>query len=419
MRKRVVVTGLGVVAPTGIGVKYFAEALWEGRSGISRIECFDPSAHAAQIAGQIRDFPHDDTDSVGPEGLRFVRLATVAAKEAMHDAGIEGAGGDPARYGTAIATAIGGMQMAAEHFAEVSEAGRGPVDPASTHPVLHEAATFNTASVAVADLYGFEGPCATITTGCTGGNDAIGVASDMIRRGEADVVVAGAAEAPLTPLAVAAFDVIGALSVRNEAPTAASRPFDRERDGLVLAEGAGLLVLEELEHARRRGVRIYAEVRGFGTTSNAYHMTDLESHGADLARSLELALIDARLNPNELCYINAHGSSTPMNDVAETNAIKTVLGDHAARTPVSSIKSTLGHALAAANAIEAVASVLSIEAGVLPPTINLDEPDEVCDLDYVPNEAREARVNALASPSSGFGGLHSTLVLSGISGGAA
>ena len=419
MRRRVVVTGLGVVAPTGVGKKPFAEALWEGRSGISRITCFDPSSHVAQIAGQVPDLPCDGSSSGSLEDLRFVRLAVVAAEEALHDAGIDGATGDPSRFGVGIATAVGGTQMTAEHFAEVTDAGRGPVELAATRPWLHEAATFNTASAAVADLHGFEGPCATITTGCTGGNDGIGFAADLIRRGEADVLVAGAAEAPLTPLAVAAFDVIGALSVRNDDPRAASRPFDRGRDGLVLAEGAGIVVLEELEHARRRGARIYAEVRGFGTTSNAYHMTDLAPHGADLARSLDLALKDARLNPEELSYINAHGSSTPMNDVAETNAIKAVLGDHAARTPVSSIKSTIGHALAAANAIEAVACVLAMEAGVLPPTMNLDEPDEACDLDYVPNEAREARVNALASPSSGFGGLHSTLVLSRLSEGAA
>lgn len=413
MRRRVVVTGLGVLAPNGTDIDSFSEALWNGRSGISRIACFDPSQHASQIAGQVPvDYLGEQQTQDPDDCLRFVRFAKEGAKQALHDAGMDGNGADSERYGVSIATAIGGTQMTAEHFADLTDEGLSPIDPSGAHPLLHRAATFNTASAAVAEDHRFEGICATLTTGCTGGNDAIGFATDAIRRGEADVMVTGASEAPLTPLAVASFDVIGALSVRNEAPQAASRPFDRGRDGFVIAEGAGVLVLEELEHARRRGARIYAEVRGFGSTSNAYHMTDLATHGEDLARSLKRALDDAKINPDELDYVNAHGSSTPQNDICETNAIREVLKDSAAGTPVSSIKSTIGHALAAANAIEAVASVLAIKEGVLPPTMNLEDPDEACDLDYVPGEARETHVGALASLSSGFGGIHSTLVLS-------
>jgi 3-oxoacyl-(acyl-carrier-protein) synthase len=413
MRRRVAVTGLGVLAPNGLGVEEFAAEMLAGRPAISRIGRFCADAYASQIAGHLPNdpAPYGATER-SVEDLRFVRLALTSAKEALEDAGIDGDFVDPPRFGVAIANAIGGTQMMTEHFVELTDEGRGAIDHQRAHQCLPHAATFNTASSAVADAHGLGGPCATLTTGCTGGNDALGFAAEVIRRGEADIMIAGAAEAPITPLAVAAFDAIGALSVRNDDPQSASRPFDRGRDGFVLAEGAGILVLEELEHARKRDARIYAEVRGFASTSNAYHMTDLALHGTDLARSFDLALADARVNADEVDYVNAHGSSTPQNDISETNAIKVVLGDHAIRTPVSSIKSMIGHALAAANAIEAVASVLSIEGGVLPPTINLEEPDRGCDLDYVPKEAREARVDVVASLSSGFGGIHSTLVLS-------
>ena len=413
MQRRVVITGLGVLAPNGVGIKAFSEALWAGRSAISRIKSFDASSHAAQIAGEVSSIP---TSLGGPEhpagDLRFVRLALAGADEALADAGVDADTVDPTRAGVAIANAVGGTKEMAEHFGELTDGGLAAVDHRHAASWLYHASNFNAASAAVADAHGLEGVCATIATGCTGGNDALGFAANVVRRGEADVMVAGAAEAPITPISVSAFDVIGAMSVRNDDPEAASRPFDRGRDGLVLSEGCGLVVMEELEHACRRGAYIYAEVCGFGTTSNAYHMTDLALHGDDLARSLKLALADARVNPDELDYINAHGSSTPQNDVAETNAIKAILGDAAYSTPTSSIKSMIGHALAAANAIEGVASALSIDRGVLPPTINLEDPDEVCDLDYVPNEAREARVDTVASLSSGFGGIHSTLVLS-------
>lgn len=414
MWRRAVVTGVGVVAPNGVGAAAFAESLWQGRSGVARISCFDPSAHASQIAAEIGDF-NPQKVGIAPEIVeredRFVYLALVATEEALRDGAIELSREDPTRLGACIATAVAGTKRMAEHFAVVTEGGQQPVQLALTYPSLHLAAAFNSASVAVASLYGFQGPCMTLATGCTGGNDAIGCVVDMIRCGEADVMVAGATEAPITPLVVACFDVIGALSTRNADPQRASRPFDRERDGFVLGEGAGILILEEWEHARRRGAHIYCEITGFGSTCNASHMTDLTPDGTDLSRSVTLALADAACPVERVDYINAHGSSTPQNDICETNAIKLALGPYAYRTPVSSIKSMIGHALAAANAIELVACVLVLEHQILPPTINLQEPDSACDLDYVPNCARDWPVHTIASLSSGFGGIHSTVVL--------
>ncbi|RCV50085.1 beta-ketoacyl-[acyl-carrier-protein] synthase family protein [Marinitenerispora sediminis] len=410
--RRVAVTGLGVLAPNGAGVKEYADALWEGRGAVSRITAFDPSGHLSQIAGQIRHPMLPASAAVDPEGEdRVVRLAELAAEEALANAGLDSALIDPARAGVAVANAIGGTTFMTEHFAEITGGGAGPIDVAAAHPRLHRSATFATPGSVVADRHGFEGPCATLTTGCTGGNDAIGFALDAIRRGDADVMLAGGAEAPITPFVVASFDVIGALSVRNGDPEHASRPFDRDRDGFVLAEGAGIAVLEEWRHARARGAPVLGEVLGYGSTCNAFHMTDLAADGVDLARSFRLALDDARCAPQRVGYVNAHGSSTPQNDVCETNAVKRVLGPHARSTPVSSTKSMVGHALAAANALEFAACVLALRDGVLPPTINLEEPDERCDLDYVPGTAREARPGVIASLSSGFGGIHSTVVL--------
>lgn len=410
--RRVAVTGLGVLAPNGVGVKAFGEALWEGRNAISRITAFDPEGFASQIAGQIPDTPLPGLPMDDPRGdARVVRLALAAAHEAVSQAGLDERSADPRRIGVSVSNAIGGTEYMTRHFGDLTGGGTGPIDFAAAHPLLHLTGTFNTPSAAVADAYGACGPVSTLATGCTGGNDAIGFALDTIRRGEADVMIAGAVEAPVAPFVVACFDVIGALSVRNDDPAHASRPFDRDRDGFVLAEGAGLAVLEEWEHAVARGVPILGEVLGYGTTCNAFHMTDLEERGLDLARSFRLALDDARVRPDQVGYVNAHGSSTPQNDVCETNAIKRVLGEHAFRAPVSSIKSMVGHALAAANALEFAACVLSLQEGLLPPTVNHVEPGPGCDLDYVPNTAREADVRTAASLSSGFGGIHSTVVM--------
>ncbi|MFJ9843679.1 beta-ketoacyl-[acyl-carrier-protein] synthase family protein [Kitasatospora sp. NPDC101155] len=411
--RRVAITGLGVLAPNGIGKKNFAEGLWEGRNGVSRIGSFDAAGFNSQIAGQLPPVVLPGSPAEEPDGDdRVVRIALAAAYEAMADAGLDGPGDvDPFRTGVVIANAIGGTKFMTEHFPGLTAGGTGPIDVAAAHRRLHLSATFNTPTAAVADAFGLYGPAVTLTTGCTGGNDAVGFAFDAIRRGDADVMVAGAAEAPITPFVVACFDVIGALSVRNDDPEHASRPFDRFRDGFVLAEGAGIAVLEEWEHARERGAVILGEVLGFGSSANAFHMTDLAEHGTDLARSFQLALDDAKLPAERIGYVNAHGSSTPQNDVCETNAVKLVLGEQAYRTPVSSIKSMVGHALAAANALEFVACVLALNEHRLPPTVNHVEPGEHCDLDYIPNTAREATVDAIASLSSGFGGIHSTVVL--------
>lgn len=411
--RRVAVTGLGVLAPTGIGTKSFAHSLWESRSGVSRIASFDPSSFGSQIAGQLPEVRLPLLPAEDPHGDdRVVRLALAAATEAMTESGLDIDSLDPTRAGVVIANAIAGTKFMTEHFPDITANGTGPIDAAAAHQRLHLSATFNTASSTVADTFGFCGPAITITTGCTGGNDAVGFALDVIRRGEADVMLAGAAEAPIAPFVIACFDVIGALSVQHNAqPEEASRPFDAQRDGFVLAEGAGVAVLEGWEHARSRGAPILAEVLGFGSSSNAFHMTDLAEDGADLARSFELALIDGHVAPDAIDYVNAHGSSTPQNDLCETNAIKRALGNHAVRTPISSIKSMLGHALAAANALEFVACTLALGDQVVPPTINLGAPGSGCDLDYVPNVARDQRLDTVASLSSGFGGIHSTVIV--------
>lgn len=410
---RVAITGLGVLAPNGCGKHAFADGLWSGRNGVSRIDAFDPTDFKSQIAGQLPPDALTDVDASLASDDRVVQIALMAAREAMADAGLERLPDDldPNRFGVSIANAIGGTKLMTEHYPHITAKGTAPLDVASAYSALHLSATFNTPAVAVADAYALGGPVVTLTTGCTGGNDAIGFAFDAVRRGEADVMLAGAAEAPITPFVVACFDVIGALSIRNDDPEHASRPFDASRDGFVLAEGAGIAVLERWDHAVDRGVPILGEVLGFGTSANAFHMTDLASHGSDLARSFQLALDDARLPAERIGYVNAHGSSTPQNDLCETNAVKKVLGDRAYETPVSSIKSMVGHALAAANALEFVGSVLALGERVLPPTINHIAPGESCDLDYVPNEARETRFDTVASLSSGFGGIHSTVIL--------
>jgi minimal PKS ketosynthase (KS/KS alpha) len=410
---RVAITGLGVLAPNGCGKHAFADGLWSGRNGVSRIDAFDPTDFKSQIAGQLPADALPDAGTSLSTDDRVVQIALMAAREAMADAGLERLPDDldPSRFGVSIANAIGGTKLMTEHYPDITANGTAPLDVASAYAALHLSATFNTPAVAVADAYALGGPVVTLTTGCTGGNDAIGFAFDAVRRGEADLMLAGAAEAPITPFVVACFDVIGALSVRNDEPEHASRPFDASRDGFVLAEGAGIAVLERWDHAVERGIPILGEVLGFGSSANAFHMTDLASHGSDLARSFRLALDDARLPAERIGYVNAHGSSTPQNDLCETNAVKKVLGDRAYETPVSSIKSMVGHALAAANALEFVGSVLALGERVLPPTINHAAPGESCDLDYVPNEARETRFDTVASLSSGFGGIHSTVIL--------
>lgn len=418
--ERVVITGMGVVAPNGIGVEDFWRNCLAGKSGVARIETFDAGKFTTQIAGVVQDFDPDRLDLTRRQknGLdRYALFALAAADEAMiqsglSQSGLPGAAWDRSRFGVCIATAIGGTKYMEEEFLRLTGGAAGPINPERASRNLLLGASFHVASSEVARKYGAEGPVQTLATGCTAGLDAIGHALELIRSGEADIVVAGAAEAPITPIALAAFDMIGALaSDSNEEPELASRPYDKTRSGFVLGEGCGVFVLESLSHARARGAAILAEVKGFGSCCNAYHMTDLAPDGEDLHRAMKLALADAGVSPAQIDYVNGHGSSTPQNDVNETNALKKTLGQRAHGVPVSSLKSIVGHALAAANAVETVAVVLSILHQEVPPTINYRIPDPDCDLDYVAEGARKTRIDHVLKDASGFSGIHSALVL--------
>jgi 3-oxoacyl-(acyl-carrier-protein) synthase len=298
-----------------------------------------------------------------------------------------------------------------EEFALVTEDGKKPIEPSLVRPDLYDAAMFNTPSIELSARFGLKGICNTISTGCTAGTDSLGFGLEAIQDGEQDIMICGAAEAPLTPITFGAFDVVNVLSVHNDEPQKASRPFDNRRDGFVLGEGAGILVLEELNHALRRNAPVYCEVLGFGTSCNAFHMTDLPSDGRAMETCIALALKDADVKPAEIDYINAHGSSTRMNDIFETNAYKAIFGEYAYKLPISSFKSMIGHPLAAANAIEMTVASLIFEKDIIPPTINQEEKDPQCDLYYVPNQAISRKVNLILKTSSGFSGIHSSLVL--------
>jgi act minimal PKS ketosynthase (KS/KS alpha)/minimal PKS ketosynthase (KS/KS alpha) len=413
--RRVVITGLGVIAPNGVGVEEFWRNTLAGKSGVSRIEEFDVSSFEAKVAGRVGSFRPEQfgIPSEQSERLdRYALFALAAARQAVTASGLTGNTYDPERLGVCIATAIAGTKFMEEEFLRLTKGGLNPIDAARRSPHLLVGASFHVASSEVARAYGACGPVETLATGCTAGLNALGHAFEMIRTGDADVMIAGATEAPLTPIAMAAFDIIGALAKdRNDCPEAASRPYDQTRAGFVLGEGCGMFVLESLEHAQARGATVLAEVEGFGSTCNAYHMTDLAPDGNDLHRAMVLALADAELDPALIDHVNAHGSSTKQNDVNETSAIKKTLAAHAYEIPVCSLKSIIGHALAAANAIEMVAAVLSIVHQRVPPTINYRLPDPDCDLDYVIDGARQVRVEHVMKDASGFSGIHSALIL--------
>jgi len=415
--RRVVITGLGIIAPGGIGKDAFWDSMVEGRSQTALIDSFDTGEFISRVAAEVRGFDPTAFGIPASEAAgmdRYLQFALAGAGMAVEDSGIEFDRLDRTRCGVSLANAICGTKWMEEEFLRVTGGGKGPIEPALASRHLYDASIFNSPSNFIAARYGLQGGACVLSTGCTAGTDSVAYAFESIRLGELDVAVAGASEAPITPIALAAFDVIKALSKHNDEPYAASRPFDATRNGFVLSEGCGVLILEELEHARRRSARIYAEVTGFGSTSNAFHMTDLPPDGEALARSMKLALADAGVSPDAVDYINSHGSSTEQNDVFETNAIKTALGSHAYRVPVSAIKSMIGHPLAAANAIELGLAAMVVEKGVVPPTINYRNPDPACDLDYVPNEARDIRVRTLLKTSSGFSGIHSSLVMSAV-----
>ena len=409
--RRIVVTGMGLISPVGNTVESAWDSICNGRSGIGPVTEFDVSELATRIAGEIRDF--DVTEYIsGKEARRydkFMHYGLAASQQAMRDAGLleETHGVDPERVGFAIGSGIGGIASIEQNMLIYRDRGARRVSP-----FYIPGAITNMVSGVLSIEFGFKGPNLAVVTACTTSTHNIGLAARLIKYGDADVMVAGGAEYATTPTALAGFISAKAMSTRNDDPEAASRPWDEGRDGFVLSNGAGIVVVEELEHAKRRGANILAELNGFGMSGDAHHMTAPPEDGEGAARCMELALRDAGMNPESVCYINAHGTSTPLGDLAESDAVKTVFGDHAYRLMVSSTKSMTGHLLGAAGGAEAIFSLLAIRDNLAPPTINLQDPSPGCDLDYVPNSAREVPVDVALSNSFGFGGTNGTLVFS-------
>ncbi len=409
--KRVVVTGIGIICGAGETKEEFYKNLIDGKPCVERVDNFDVSLFNSKIASQDLGFDPLKFGIKDHERMdRYVQFSIAAAKQAVEDSNIDGNSIDHYRAGVVLANAICGTRWMEEEFLLVTDWGKNPIDPRKGRPYLYDASMFNTPSTEIAAIYGLKGINCTISTGCTAGTDSVGFAYELIREGRQDMIVAGAGEAPITPITFGAFDVINAISKRNDEPHKASRPFDKQRDGFVLSEASGILVLEELEHARKRGAPIYCEIIGYGTSCNAYHMTDLPQDGVAMVQCLEETFKDAKIAKEKIDYINTHGSSTPQNDVFETNAYKTYFGDLAYQLPISSIKSMIGHPLAAANAVESVLCALIFKKNILPPTINQEEKDPRCDLDYIPNKAREKKVDYILKTSSGFSGIHSSMV---------
>lgn len=405
---RVVITGMGVISPLGSDVGAFWNGLTAGRSGISRIDAFDPAAHKSQIAGVVRDF---DADAwFGRKEARrmdrFCQFALAAAEQAWTDAGWSGDGPDRERLGVYVGAGTGGIQTLLEQDQVLRERGAGRVSPTLVPMMIP-----NMAAAMISIRFGALGPTLAPVTACSIGNTAIGEAFRLIQWGGADVVLAGGAEAAITDIAVASFGNATALSTRNDDPARASRPFDAGRDGFVIGEGAGILVLESLAHAQARNARIYAEVIGYGATSDAYHMVATHPEGEGAYRAMKLALSDAGVTPEQLDVISAHATSTGLGDLSETRAIKKLLGEQARRVPVTANKSMTGHMLGAAGGAEAIALVQTLREGIIPPTINQEQPDPDCDLDYVPNVARQARLRIGMSNSFGFGGHNAVIAL--------
>jgi beta-ketoacyl-acyl-carrier-protein synthase II len=414
MKKRAVVTGLGVIAPGGIGLEEFWRNITRGVSAITKVRDFDVSAFNSQIAAQVKGFLPQKfglSEQTAQRMDRYVQFAVAAAKMALEDASLDFSRLDKRRAGVILANAISGTKYMEEEFLRVTNNGKEPIDPRLVRSDLYDASMFNTPSSEISSFWKLNGICTTVSTGCTAGTDSVGLSLEMIQDGRQDVIITGASEAPLTPITFGAFDVINVLSAHNDEPAKASRPFDGKRNGFVIAEGCGILILEELEHAFKREAKIYAEVLGYGTCNNAFHMTDLPADGEAMAECITLALEDAGITPDKIGYINAHGSSTKQNDVFETAAYKKVFQDLAYKIPISSLKSMFGHPLAAANAVEFVACALIFKHDFLPPTINQEVPDPLCDLDYIPNKGRKEKVDYILKTSSGFSGLHSSLIL--------
>lgn len=404
--RRVAVTGIGVVSPLGIGLDVFWQKLVGGVSGVGPITHFDAGGYRVRIAAEVRDFdPAVYMDRKSARRMdRFARYSVAAAKLAAGDSGID-TGERPEDIGVLVASGIGGVETFEKETGVLLSKG-----PDRVSPLFIPMEIANMASAQVSIELGVKGPTSTVCTACAAGSNAIGDAFEIIKRGAAEVMFAGGSEASVTPVGIAAFAAMRALSQRNDEPEKASRPFDRDRDGFVMGEGSAVLVLEEMDRAKKRGAKIYAEICGYGMSSDAYHISAPDPGGEAAARAMTNAFREAGIEPSELDYINAHGTSTSLGDEIETRVIKMALKEHAGRVAVSSTKSMMGHCLGASGALEAAACVLAIDRGAIPPTINLDNPCPECDLDYVPHEAREQEVRVAASNSFGFGGHNVTLV---------
>jgi 3-oxoacyl-[acyl-carrier-protein] synthase II len=412
MTRRVVITGMGVVCPLGTDLRSYWDALLAGKSGIGRIELLDATAFKVRIGGEVKQWqPDKQLDARAAHRLdRFAQFAMVAGLNAVRDAGLELSREDPTRSGAIVGSGIGGLTEYETQHAKFMQGG----GPRGISPFVIPKMMPNSAAGNLSIHLGLCGPSRAVSTACASAADAIADALRCIQRDEADIILSGGSEAAIVNMGLGGFIAARALSQRNDEPHRASRPFDKDRDGFVLSEGSGILVLEEFEHARRRDARIYAELLGAGATADAYNITAPHPEGTGAIRAMQLALKDARLSPGDVQYVNAHGTSTELGDLAETKAMKAVFGEHAHRLAISSTKSMIGHLLGASGGVEAIATAMTIRTGVIHPTINLDTPDPACDLDYVPNTARTARVRRAISNSFGFGGHNTCLVLGSI-----
>ncbi len=407
-KRRIVITGLGVISPVGNTKDEFWKSLIEGKSGVAGIKAFDPDGFTSHIAAEVKGF--DPSRFINPKDLKrmdkFVQYAVSASKMALDDAGLDLGKEDLNRIGTVVGSGIGGLYTIEEQYKNLLEKG-----PSRISPFLIPMLIVNMAPGQISITFGIKGPNSCVATACASGTHAIGDSFKIIQRGEADVMITGGTESCITPLGFGGFCAMKALSTRNDEPERASRPFDRDRDGFVMGEGSGMIVLEEYEHAKKRSAKIYAEVVGYGMTGDAYHMTAPCIDGDGAKRSMRMALEDAKLLPQDVSYINAHGTSTVLNDKVETIAIKDVFGNYAKKVAISSTKSMTGHLLGAAGGVECAVCALAIKNGVAPPTINYETPDPECDLDYVPNHARQMKIKVAMTNSLGFGGHNATLVL--------
>jgi 3-oxoacyl-[acyl-carrier-protein] synthase II len=410
--RRVVISGMGVISPVGNDLESFWESLKAGRSGITRYKAFDSEKFDSKIAGEVRDFEptrYFKTPKDVKRTDRYTQLAVAAARMGLDDSGLDLASTDLDRAGVMIGSGVGGLQTMEDQVTKMALKG-----PDRTSPFMIPMMISNMASGFISMEHGLRGPNMAIVTACATANHCMGEAWRIIKFGDADVMVTGGSEACIVPVGIAGFCAMRALSTRNDEPERASRPFDKDRDGFVMGEGAGVIILEEYEHAKKRGAKIYCELAGYGLTADAYHMSAPLPGGEGASRCMGMAMKHAKVNPGDVDYINAHGTSTPVGDICETKAVKHAFGEHAKGLLVSSTKSMTGHLLGAAGAVEMAASVLAMRDGIVPPTINLDNPDPECDLDYVPHRAREKKVKVAISNSFGFGGHNSSVVIKAV-----